>query len=129
MIILSDRKLFLQKAGTYVFSTAAGAGVSVAFLTLFALIMYALQFPLYFAGYFALMSLGCGCMMSGFICGCIKRRGGLKLGLQCALILLGLCAIGALISGSWNGTEVIAKCFTAIVTGCTGGVLGVNRVR
>lgn len=130
VIILSQKKtqiLILQKAGTYIFSTVAGAAVSVIFITLFALLMYALQFPLYFAEYFALMSLGCGCMMSGFICGRIKKRSGLKLGLQCAAILLLLSALGALISGSWSGTEAVQKIMTCVITGCTGGVLGVNR--
>ncbi len=89
--------------------------------------MYALQFPLYFAEYFSLAAFGCGCMMSGFICGRIKKHSGLKLGFQCGFILLGLCAVGSLLSGLWSGAEVISKVLTAVLTGCTGGVLGVNR--
>ncbi len=104
-----------------------GMLVSSAFVTLFALIMYAFQFPLYFSGYFSLMSLGCGCMTSGFICGKIKKHSGLKLGFQCALILLAFVGIGAVISGAINGSEIVTKTLTAVITGCTGGVLGVNR--
>lgn len=127
---MSDKKVnreLIQRAGTYVFSTVTGAAVSVAAVLLFASVMYALQFPLYFAGYFSLLALGLGCMTSGFICGKIKRHSGLKLGLQCSIILLALCALGALIGGSLSGSEIIPKLLTAVITGCTGGVLGVNR--
>ncbi|MBQ8614236.1 MAG: TIGR04086 family membrane protein [Ruminiclostridium sp.] len=127
---MSEKKtgvIILQKAGTYVFSTVMGALLSVALITLFALLMYALQMPLYFAEYLSLTALGCGCMLSGFICGRIKKRGGLKLGLQCAAILLALCALGALISGGLNGSAAVSKIITGVLTGCTGGVLGVNR--
>ncbi len=121
------RKELLQRGGTYVFSTVSGAAVSVVFITLFALFMYAFGLPLYVSGYFSLTALGCGCMTSGFICGKIKKHSGLKLGFQCGIILLFLVALGALISGSLNGTEAVTKSLTAIITGCTGGVLGVNR--
>ena len=127
---MSDKKNtsdLLPRAGTYVFSTIAGAGVSVIIITLSALLMYLLQFPLYFAEYFSLAAFGCGCMTSGFICGRIKKHSGLKLGFQCGFILLGLCALGALAGGLWSGSQVISKIITAVLTGCTGGVLGVNR--
>ena len=104
-----------------------GAGFSVLLITLFALLMYTVQFPLYSAVYFSLLALGGGAMLSGFICGKIKKRGGLIIGFRCAVILLVLCAVGAAINGSFDGSSAIAKIFTAVITGCTGGVMGVNK--
>lgn len=118
---------FLQRAGTYVFSTVIGATVSIGMIFLTALIMYVLQSPIQLAGYFSLFSLGLGCLVSGFICGRIKKRKGLLLGLECATILLGLCVIGTVIGGTLNGSQLMPKLITCMLTGCTGGVLGVNR--
>ena len=117
----------MKRINTYIFSTVLGAGLSVLLVFLSAFIMYALQFPLYTAGYFSLFSLGCGAMLSGFVCGRIKQRGGLRTGFRCAVILLVLCGIGAAIGGNFDGTAAAAKIFTAVICGCTGGVLGVNK--
>lgn len=89
--------------------------------------MYVFQTPLYFADYLSLMALGGGCMLSAFICGKIKKRQGLLIGLKCGAIMLVLCFTGSLISGSLSGNEAITKGITLLLTGCTGGVLGVNR--
>ena len=116
-----------KRAGTYVLSTAAGAAAAVIFLLLSALIMYVFGLPPYFAGFLSLFSLGAGCMLSGYICGKIKTRSGLRHGFRCAVLLIALCVLGALICGTLDGSSALAKTFTAVITGCTGGVLGVNR--
>ncbi len=129
VIVLSEKAKseLAKKINTYIFSTVMGAGLSVILILLFAGMMYTLQFPLYTAGYFSLLALGCGAMLSGFISGKIKHRGGLKTGFRCAVILLVLCGTGAAISGNFDGTAAAAKIVTAVICGCTGGVLGVNK--
>ena len=130
VIALSETSKYTElakRAGTYVLSTAAGAATAVIFLLLSALIMYVFGLPPYFAGFLSLFSLGAGCMLSGYICGRIKTRSGLRHGFRCAVILIALCVLGALICGTLDGSSALAKTFTAVITGCTGGVLGVNR--
>ncbi len=129
VIVLSEKvkSELVKRINTYIFSTVMGAGLSVLLIFLFAWVMYALQFPLYTAEYFSLLALGCGAMLSGFICGRIKRHKGLKTGFRCGVILLVLCGIGAAISGNFDGTSAAAKILTVVICGCTGGVLGVNR--
>lgn len=122
-----QRNELLKRAGTYVFSTALGATAAVLLLLFFAFVMYMLQFPLEISGIFALFSFGAGCMLSGYVCGRIKKHSGLRHGFRCAVILLSLCLLGALIFGEVQGADSIAKVLTAVLTGCTGGVLGVNR--
>ncbi len=129
VIVLSEKMKseLIKRINTYIFSTVIGAGLSVVLIFLFAWVMYALQFPLYTAEYFSLLALGSGAMLSGFISGRIKRRSGLKTGFRCGVILLFLCAVGAAISGNFDGTDAAAKIFTTVICGCAGGVIGVNR--
>lgn len=122
----NERKPDLRRAATYALSSAAGGICTVGCLALSAWLMSALQIPLSLAQLFALFSLGAGCMLAGFLCGKIKRRKGLKSGFICAVILLSVCMLGALLFGTVNGADAIAKTITAVVTGCTGGVLAVN---
>lgn len=117
----------LKRAGTYVFSSAVGAGGAVIVLIISAFAMYILNLPLHFSGFLSLLSFGMGCMLSGYVCGRIKKHSGLRHGFRCAVILLALCLLGALIFGEINGTDALSKTLTAVITGCTGGVLGVNR--
>lgn len=127
---MRDRKIkndLLQRGGTYVFASLSGMLASVIIITLCALLMYALGLPLSFSGYFSLMALGGGCLLSGYICGRIKRRSGLKLGLRCGLILFSVIGLAAAASGNVNGSAIAEKLITTVITGCTGGVLGVNR--
>lgn len=129
VIVLSEnyKKELMKRINTYIFSTVAGAALSVIIILTSGWLMYAVQFPLQAAGYFSLLALGCGAMLSGYICGRIKQHGGLRLGFRCAVILLALCGIGAAISGNLSGTTAAAKIFTAVICGCAGGVLGVNK--
>ncbi len=127
---MSERKIitdFLKRGATFILSTVTGVIISGVLLLLSAFFMYSIGAPTYLSGFFSLFSLGVGCMASGYICGRIKKHSGLKLGFCCAVIFLCVCAAGALVSGSLNGTDALAKCLTTVITGCTGGVIGVNR--
>ena len=124
----SYRELF-GRIRTYILSTAVGAGVSVILLLSFAALTYAFTMPLYFSGYLALVALGAGCIVSGIVAGRIKKRCGLKVGFRCGVIMLALCAFGALIFGKLDGSAALVKTITVVITGCCGGVIGVNRKR
>ena len=116
-----------KRAGTYVFSTFCGMAVSVLLIVLSAYIMRGFDLEPYAAGFLALVSFGAGCLLSGFVCGRIKRSRGLKHGFRCAVIMLFIVMAGALFSGRLDGSAALAKILTAVVCGCMGGVIGVNR--
>ncbi|MCM1335674.1 MAG: TIGR04086 family membrane protein [Bacteroides sp.] len=124
---MSEHKPDLRRAATYALSSAVGGICTAGCLAFSAWLICALGVPLSLARLFALFSLGAGCMLAGFLCGRIKRRHGLKSGFVCAVVLLSVCMLGALFFGTINGVDSIAKTLTAVLTGCTGGVLGVNR--
>lgn len=127
MSIKKNYRELLSRMSTYILSTTVGAGVSVIFLLSFATLMYAFTMPLYFSGYLALVALGAGCIVSGIVAGRIKKRCGLKVGFRCGVIMLALCALGSLIWGRLDGSAALVKTITVVITGCCGGVIGVNR--
>ena len=103
-----------------------GAFVSVVSLLLLTPVMYFPGLPGSFAEPLALTALGAGALFSGRYLGRKKRRGGIKLGALAAIIMCAFCAVGALISGGFSGSGILAKLLVALICGVTGGVLGVN---
>ena len=123
-----SRKDIYKRAGTYVFSTVVGAAASILLLLACSLVMYAVNLPPEYAGAFGLFALGGGCMASGFVCCLIKKRGGIRHGFRCAVLLSGMIILVSLITGSFDGSLALTKLVTAVITGCTGGIIGVNLV-
>ena len=128
MSVKKSYRELLAKGSAYIFSVTAGAGAAAALLAVSALAMYVFQLPVYFAEYLSLLSFGTGCMVSGWVGGKLKKRHGLRIGFRCGVVMLALCGIGALLCGSLDGSAALAKTITAVITGCSGGVIGVNRV-
>lgn len=111
----------------YVFSTVCGCICGLVTVLILSLIMYGLQLDVGLAAVLALPAFGLSCFCAAFICGLILRRGGLKIGVCLAIIFVILCSIGALLAGNFSGDAFFSKLICALLTGCTGGVLGVNR--
>ena len=128
MSVKKSYRELLRKGSAYIISVTAGAASAAALLAVSALAMYIFQLPVYFAEYLSLLSFGTGCMVSGFTAGKLKQRHGLRIGFRCGVIMLALCCIGAVVCGSLDGSAALAKTITAVITGCSGGVIGVNRV-
>lgn len=123
----SDEKL--KRAGTYVFSLLCGAAAAGILLAAFPALMYALEMPPESAGVFAFTALAAGCLVSGFVCGSIKRRGGLRCGLICAGLISAVLLAVSLITGNADGSSAAARLLTTAAGCCTGAVIGVNRAR
>ncbi len=117
----------IKKAAAYAFSALCGAIVSAVLILMFSGVMYALGMPPGLAGALSLAAYGAGSAVCGFICGNIKRRGGLRVGLTCAAVMTGCVLICSLIFGGFTGGGVIPKLLTAALCACTGAVFAVNR--
>lgn len=111
----------------YIVATACGAAAAVAALALFALGMSAAHLPAEWSYGFALSAMAIGCLTAGFVCGRVTRRGGLKNGALCGLILFLLCLVGGIFVGSLSLGGVVSKLAVTVFAGAVGGVLGVNR--
>ena len=116
----------MKKAGTYLFSTLCGAVLSGVLIAAFTGLMYVLGFPPETAGFLSVTAFAAGCLLSGFICGRIKRRRGLVCGLICAAAALAAVFTVSLISGNVSGSYAVMKVIVAALSSCTGSVIGVN---
>lgn len=117
----------VKKIGTYIFSAVCGFAAAGALLALFSAAMYALGMPPQTAGGMSLFAFAAGCMLSGFVCGSIKRHGGLRAGAICAAVMSAVVLSVSMISGNATGGLAVIKLLTALAASCTGAVLGVNR--
>ncbi len=111
----------------FVFSCGCGTLCGFITMLLSALVMYIFQFEPKYASLGALLSLGVSCLTSGWLCGAIRRRHGLKTGMQCAVIFIIICEAGSVINGTFPDSGLTSKAICAVLTACTGGVLGVNK--
>lgn len=101
--------------------------MSAAFILLFALCSYVLGLRREMAGGMAVLAFAAGCFVSGLLCGLIKRHGGLASGAVCAAVMLVITAAVSLLTGSFTGAELPGRCVCAVLSACTGAVIGVNR--
>ena len=116
-----------KKLGGYVFSVICGMLASGAALCLFSAVMYALGLPPETAGALAFISFAGGCFLAGFICGTIKKRGGLRCGFICAAAMTVLVFAVSALTGGLSGSTALVKTVCAVIASCAGAVWGVNR--
>ena len=119
----------IKRAAAYVFSALCGTAASAALILIFSGIMYAVVLPPHTAGVMSFIAFAAGCMLCGFICGCIKKRGGLKIGLISAVIMTFAVIAVSFFTGNLTGTAAFAKSASALCASCIGSVVGVNRRR
>ncbi|MBQ9385128.1 MAG: TIGR04086 family membrane protein [Ruminiclostridium sp.] len=117
----------IKKAAAYAFSALCGAAASTVLIILFSGLMYALGLPPGLAGALSLTAFGAGCAVCGFVCGSIKKRGGLRVGIICAAVMTACVLVCSLVFGELSGGALAAKLLTAALCACTGAVLAVNR--
>ncbi|MGN1119990.1 MAG: TIGR04086 family membrane protein [Oscillospiraceae bacterium] len=79
------------------------------------------------AGAVALASLAAGSFVSGRTAGAMRRRGGLKTGAVCGLLLLAPLFVISLGFGLGGWVMLMVKAVLCVAFGAAGGVAGVNR--
>ena len=119
----------IKRVAAYAFSVVCGIAASAALILLFSGVMYAFGFPPGTAGTMSLLAFAAGCALCGFVCGCIKQRGGLRIGLICAGFMCAAVLAGSLVTGEFTGGMLVPKLLTAAVSACIGSVCAVNRRR
>lgn len=123
---MPSHRPFLYRSRLYILSGAVGAAASCVLLLLVSLVMYIFSLPAEIAEIPALVALGGGCAVSGFVAGNIRRRHGLTVGFRSGLILFAVCAAAAVTSGSAEPSDIAVKAVVSLITGGMGGVVGVN---
>ena len=122
----SKPPMVYRRLRVYISSAVIGSIAAGVALLLFALLVFLLQLPLEYSGFFSILAFAIGCFASGFAAGVLKRQGGLRSGVYSALMFaLPIVMIGFL----WNGFSMLVfnQIVIAALCGSMGGVLGVNR--
>ena len=107
--------------------TVAGLIVLALFLLLFAVVLSMKDLPL--SAYKPITSVGCAiaALVAGFFASKIHQKQGLLIGMACGVALFVLIFLIGLIAG---GTPLsfwtAVKFAVLIISGCVGGILGVN---
>ena len=110
----------------FVAAVVIGAFAAVAVLLLTSLVMFILQLPSDWGYVMGLLSLSMGCLVSGYVLGRKKRRGGIKQGLLCGTAMFLLCLAGGIIFGTVTAGGFFAKLAVCEVAGAAGGIAGAN---
>ena len=119
----------IKRAAAYAFSVFCGIAATAALIMLFSGVMYAFGLPPDMAGTMSLLSFAAGCALCGFVCGCIKQRGGLRIGFICAALMCGIVLAFSVFSGNFTGAAAVPKLLAAVTSACIGAVFAVNRRR
>lgn len=117
----------VRRLKIYILAVIVGCLTSAVMIMVLSGAMLLLQLDTALSTFLGLLALGAGCLAAGITIGKFRRRNGLAGGLKAALLMLLLCLIGTFISGNFTGTEVFSKTLVAVITGCMGGVIGVNK--
>ncbi len=107
-------------------SSAAGAAVTIICCIIFSLITFFVLKTMMFLPYFSVISLFCGGISAGAICGKFRRRRGLIDGIICGCILSTAVISASITVG---GFPSVKKLLLLLAAGAVGGVMGVNSKR
>ncbi len=107
-------------------SSAVGIAVTVICCIIFSLLTFFVLKTMMFLPHFSVISLFCGGVAAGGICGKFRRRRGLIDGIICGCIL---SAVVIAASAAVGGFPDIKKLLLLIAAGAVGGVMGVNSKR
>ena len=127
MSVNRKKELLLKKAGAYGFSVICGIMCSCLLATALSGIMYVLGASPQTAGVLSAGAFAAGCFAAGFICGYIKKKGGLRVGVICAEVMSAVLMVVSALSGNLTGSETLSKLIVSVVSSCAGAVVAVNR--
>ena len=108
-------------------SAVTGLAVSAGCICVSGAMIYLALKDMALAGVLTAVSLAAGCFTGSYICGRYRRHRGAVNGIVCGAVIFALLfAAGALLGVETAG---IKKLLLLAVSGCTGGVYGVNSKR
>lgn len=126
MIKRSSPTQRLRKMKPFIKGFAAGVAVLLIFSVVSSLIFYSFDAPQEEVSALSYFTLCASCFVCGMFVGGGKRKNGFISGAAGGLLIFLLCLAGAVVSGNFTGGEFILKLCLSAVTGCIGGIVGVN---
>lgn len=126
MIKTNSPVLIFRRIKPYIKGLAAGLITAAVMTAVSALIFTAAKAPDGADVILSYITLGCSCLVCGLFTGGGKGKNGFIWGTAGGGMIFALCCIVSAITGSIDGSLFAAKLCTALITGCAGGIVGVN---
>lgn len=121
-----SKEMFLKKCRPFIKGTAAGIITAAVLAALSALIFVAADAPEgseTVLGYITAASASCVC---GMFYGGGKGKNGFAWGTLGGAVIFALCFAASVITGNLGGSAFVSKLITCLLSGCIGGIAGVN---
>ena len=128
MVKRKSKAIFLKKCRPFIKGTAAGIITAVVFVVLSALIFTATDAPEGAELILGYITLAVSSGVCGMFYGGGKGKNGFAWGTLGGVVIFALCLAVSVISENFSGSAFISKLVTCLVSGCIGGITGVNLI-
>ena len=128
MVKRKSKAIFLKKCRPFIKGTAAGIITAVVFVVLSALIFTAADAPEGAELILGYITLAVSSGVCGMFYGGGKGQNGFAWGTLGGVVIFALCLAVSVISENFSGSAFISKLVTCLVSGCIGGITGVNLI-
>ena len=128
MVKRKSKAIFLKKCRPFIKGTAAGIITVVVFVVLSALIFTAADAPEGAELILGYITLAVSSGVCGMFYGGGKGKNGFAWGTLGGAVIFVLCFISSFITGNFEGNAFLSKLTTCLVSGCIGGIIGVNII-
>ena len=128
MVKRKSKAIFLKKCRPFIKGTTAGIITAVVFVVLSALIFTATDAPEGAELILGYITLAVSSGVCGMFYGGGKGKNGFAWGTLGGAVIFVLCFIISVISGNFDGSAFASKFVTCLVSGCIGGITGVNLI-
>lgn len=128
MVKRKSKAIFLKKCRPFIKGTAAGIITAVVFVALSALIFTAADAPDGAELILGYITLAVSSGVCGMFYGGGKGKNGFAWGALGGVVIFALCLAVSVISENFSGSAFISKLVTCLVSGCIGGITGVNLI-
>ncbi len=128
MVKRKSKAIFLKKCRPFIKGTTAGIITAVVFVVLSAIIFTAADAPEGAQSVLGYITLVAASGVCGMFYGGGKGKNGFAWGTLGGVVIFALCLAVSVISGNFSGSDFISKLVTCLVSGCIGGIAGVNLI-
>ena len=128
MVKRKSKAICLKKCRPFIKGTAAGIITAVVFVALSALIFTAADAPEGAELILGYITLAVSSGVCGMFYGGGKGKNGFAWGTLGGGVIFALCLAVSVISQNFSGSVFISKLVTCLVSGCIGGITGVNLI-
>ena len=126
MVKRRSYKAAIKKLRPFVIGAVAGTVTAAVFTVIGAFLFNIAAAPSGADRVMAYVSLGASAVVCGMFFGGGRGKNGFAWGTLGGLAMFALCFAVTLISGGFTGTEFLPKLISSALSGCIGGIIGVN---